>query len=142
MKKEDIYPETGWLKEVRKEIIRLFDESDKSKSDNNAKTDGRVKWLPDTDVVEKHDKFIIHVDLPGVKSGEISVTANEDQLTVSGKRHARDDSFLYKESYSGAFTRSIHLRSRIEPGKIKNSMINGVLTIRVPKVNKSKYQTE
>jgi len=142
MKKEDIYPETGWLKEVRNEIIRLFNESGKGNSQANIETDGEANWLPDTDVVEKPDKFIIHMDLPGVKPGQISVTANKDFLTVSGKRHTREDRFLYKESFSGTFTRSVHLRSRIEPGKIKRSLNNGVLTIRVSKVNKSKYQTE
>ena len=54
------------------------------------------------------------------------------------ERIAEGEDYLYQECYWGRFARSIILPQEIDPENASVTFKNGILTVRLPKVNKKK----
>jgi len=63
-------------------------------------------------------------------------------VTIKGSRSSEEKikqpDYYYQELYWGAFSRSVILPEEIDADNAKASMKNGVLTIRLPKLAKSR----
>ena len=98
---------------------------------------GHAAWAPAVDISERKDAYLVAVELPGVKAGEVEITFEDGLLTIQGERHFAHDSAEEKmhrtERHYGAFRRSITLPSHVEADKIEASAQDGVLQIMVPK---------
>ncbi len=98
-------------------------------------TDG---WSPVIDVVEKDDKFVVKVELPGVKEEDVDVSVSGDMLTISGEKKEEKEEkkkgYYYSESSYGSFSRSVTVPSTVDAGKIEANFEQGVLEITLPKV--------
>ncbi len=98
---------------------------------------GTAAWAPAVDISERKDAYLVTVELPGVKAGEVEITVEDGLLTIQGERHFAHDSAEEKmhrtERFYGAFRRSITLPSHVEADKIEASAQDGVLQIMVPK---------
>ena len=83
---------------------------------------------PLTDVIEEEDKIKIVMDLPGVNKEDIKVRISEDgkKVIVSAKS---EDRRYYKE---------VDLPAKVDPSSAKATYRNGVLTIDLEKVEKTK----
>ncbi|HAV10920.1 MAG TPA: molecular chaperone [Dehalococcoidia bacterium] len=96
-----------------------------------------MAWLPAIDVLEKEDKFIVKVELPGVKKEDIDVSIAGDMLTISGEKQAESEvkkkGYYYRESSYGSFSRSITMPPTVDASKIESSYDTGVLEITLPK---------
>jgi HSP20 family protein len=94
-------------------------------------------WAPTVDISERKDAYMVAVELPGVKAGEVEITFEDGLLTIQGERQFARDSAEEKmhraERHYGAFRRSITLPSHVEADKIEASTEDGVLQIVVPK---------
>jgi HSP20 family protein len=96
-----------------------------------------MAWLPAFEMYEKPDKFVVRVDLPGMKKEEIDVHVVGDTLTVSGER--RESTEVKNEEYRrcefnyGSFSRSITLPAAVNAARVDASFENGVLEITLPK---------
>ena len=94
-------------------------------------------WSPAIDVVEKEDKFVVKVELPGVKEEDVDVFVVGDMLTISGEKEAESEvkkkGYYYSESSYGSFSRSITVPSTVDTGKIEASYEKGILEITLPK---------
>ncbi len=94
-------------------------------------------WAPALDVVEKEDKFLVKVELPGVKEEDVDVSVAGDMLTISGEKQAESEvkkkGYSYSESSYGSFSRSITMPSTVDASKIEASYDKGVLEITLPK---------
>jgi HSP20 family protein len=94
-------------------------------------------WSPAIDVVEKEDKFVVKVELPGVKEEDVDVSVAGDILTISGEKQAESEvkkkGYYYSESSYGSFSRSITMPSTVDASKIEASYDKGVLEIILPK---------
>ena len=92
---------------------------------------------PAVDISERKDAYLVAVELPGVKPGDLEITFEDGLLTIQGERHFAHDSAEEKmhraERYYGPFRRSITLPSHVEADKIEASAQDGVLQIMVPK---------
>ena len=96
-----------------------------------------ASYLPDMEVKETPDAFVISADLPGVQEKDLDVSIAGNELCVSGKREeeARDEGnqyLAYERSY-GSFCRSFTLPAGSDAENVKADLKNGVLTITVPK---------
>lgn len=84
---------------------------------------------------------MLSADLPGVREGDIDVQVHEGVLLLSGKRERETsedgDGRLYRERRHGSFHRSFRLGDNIDAEKIEASCDNGVLTVSLPKKDKS-----
>jgi len=107
-----------------------------------AQSPSESQWAPFVDVIETGDEYIIRADLPGVTKDDLSVTLENGQLLIRGKRPAealREGAhYLHNEVPYGAFSRWVALPSDADAGRIDASFNSGVLTVRVAKDEKAK----
>ena len=100
------------------------------------------EWSPAVDISEDEDKFMIHADLPGVKSGDIEVTAENGILTIKGERDSnkeeKKENYRRIERFSGSFMRRFTLPERADLENISAKTRDGVLELTIPKSTAAK----
>ena len=93
-------------------------------------------WMPVLDAYEAEDTLVLRIELPGLKSDEVSLSVGDTLVVVKGERGFRaEDSnvtVLAKERFYGPFERWIPLPSRVKP-EVKAQFVDGVLEIRLQK---------
>ncbi len=94
------------------------------------------------DVYQTQDKIIVKATIAGVKPEDLEIYIHNDLLTIRGKREQeieeKDVDYFYKECYWGGFSRSIILPVEVQADKVEAILKNGILTIILPKAQKSK----
>ncbi len=89
---------------------------------------------PPVDIIEKYDKFIVIMDLPGVKPENLSIKASENSITVSGiKINEFTGRYIRMERFVGKMKRTIHFNSYININKAVGKLEDGVLILEIPK---------
>ena len=100
------------------------------------------RWVPEMDLVESDDHYVLHADLPGMRQEDVSIEFNDGVLTIAGERKAeyerKEKSFFRLERSFGKFSRSLTLPDGIDPDKIDASFNDGVLEVRIPKPEQRK----
>jgi HSP20 family protein len=98
--------------------------------------------FPLINLTETKDNYYVRAELPGVKSDEIDVKVTENTLTISGMRKIEAESeearYHRREREAGKFSRAVAMPGNIESDRVEASLINGVLTVIIPKAAKSK----
>ncbi|MBI1975200.1 MAG: Hsp20/alpha crystallin family protein [Parcubacteria group bacterium] len=94
------------------------------------------------DVHQKPEEFVIQSTVAGVTPEDLDINVTEDMVTIRGKRH-RDEEFnqagaLYQECFWGSFSRTVILPGHVDPSRAAATLKNGVLTLRLPRVEKTK----
>lgn len=104
--------------------------------------DEPVSWHPRIDLVETTEAFELAIDLPGVEKDDLHINLHDGVLSISGERTARtldeSDTVVRFERQSGRFYRSFTLSNKIDESKIEARQENGVLMVRLPKLEESK----
>lgn len=99
-------------------------------------------FAPAVDMLDRKDEVILRADLPGLGQKDIDVTVEEGVLTIRGERtgeqEAKDEDYYCCERWAGSFERGFTLPAGVNAEKIKASFKNGVLEVRLPKVEKAK----
>lgn len=98
-------------------------------------------WQPSVNVYEAADRFLVCVDLAGMKPDHINVMAHQNKLVLRGERqppvpadaNAGDVKVHLMEIDSGAFRREIEFRQEVRQGEIAARYVDGLLWITVPK---------
>ena len=88
--------------------------------------------FPAVNVFAGRDGIAIVAELPGVEAGDLEVHAHQDTLTILGaRRPASEDAAAYhrRERRSGAFTRTVQLPYRVDPGRVEARLEDGVLRL-------------
>lgn len=99
--------------------------------------------LPNLDVYDSADSFIIKADIPGLAKEDVEVSVQGNLLTIEGERNQeeeiKDMGVVRSERFHGSFERVISLPTdRVESSKIKAGYKNGVLNLEIPKVEEDK----
>jgi HSP20 family protein len=99
-------------------------------------------WTPPIDVYETRDDLVVAVELPGVREKEIHLSMTGDVLSLRGERgiaaEAREENYHRIERWSGMFERHVQLPIPVQADKIRASYRDGVLEIRLPKLDEVK----
>lgn len=94
------------------------------------------------DVYQTPSEIVVESPIAGVNPDEIDVSITPETVTIKGKRereqHIKAEDYVYQECYWGRFSRSVVLPQEVDADKADASIKNGVLTIRLPKINRSK----
>ena len=94
------------------------------------------------DVFQTQDDIIIKAMVAGVKPEDLDISITRDMVTIRGvresEREVNDENFFFKELYWGSFSRTILLPQEIEVEESDAQERNGLLTLRLPKVDKGK----
>ena len=97
---------------------------------------GDLEWTPTLEVVEKDGRLIARFELPGLKKEEITVTVDEEGLTVTGERKREEEkknhNWYRTERTYGKFVRTVPLPAGVSAAEIKANFQNGVLELVVP----------
>jgi len=98
-------------------------------------------WLPNTDVVEENDKYLVKVELPGLDKKDVDIKVEDNILSISGERkeekEEKDTRYHRVERRYGSFVRSFRLPETVNQNAIEASFKNGVLTVQIPKSEKA-----
>lgn len=96
------------------------------------------------DMHQTSDEIIIEAMVAGVKPEDLDVSITQDMVTLKGKRlkstSMSNDNYYYQELYWGGFSRSILLPQEVDSEEAEATMKNGLLTIKLPKLDKTKIQ--
>jgi HSP20 family protein len=98
-------------------------------------------FVPAADVYETPEKVVLVIDMPGVCFDCAHVNIVDDELIVTGHvTHGedQDDYVLYREYDVGHYHRHFGLPEVIDRTKIEAVMVDGVLTLTMPKVEEVK----
>lgn len=94
------------------------------------------------DVYQTPDDILIRTMVAGVDPNDLDISITRDMVTIKGKREGTrevtDDDYFYRELYWGSFSRSIALPEEIDVEESEASQKHGLLTIRLPKIDKSR----
>lgn len=110
----------------------------KKKDDWLAESEGQLT----IDVYQTLNDIVIKSTIAGVRPEDIDVAITNDMVTIKGKRQKDEDAkaedYYYQECYWGTFSRSVILPVEIDADAAQAGMKNGILTIRLPKIEKTK----
>lgn len=98
------------------------------------------------DVFQTDKALIVQSPIAGVEKDDLDIYLEDDILIIRGERkredieeEIKDKDFFTQECYWGQFSRSLRLPlDNIDTDNISASMKNGILTIVIPKIEKSK----
>lgn len=94
------------------------------------------------DVLNDTNEIIIKTMIAGVKPSDIDVDISRDMVIIRGTRHeehaSSSSNYHCQELYWGTFSRTIILPEEVDVDASKAKEKHGVLTIRLPKVDKHK----
>jgi len=96
----------------------------------------RTAWVPPMSVWEGDREIVIRLDLPGVAREDVQVTAQDNVVTVSGRRREPVSPELLlrsREHADGPFRRAMFVPSGLRSGEPSAEMKAGVLEIRIAK---------
>jgi HSP20 family protein len=96
---------------------------------------------PPVDIFEDADAITVVADMPGVKSEHLTIDLHEGVLTITGHGDTVErpnETMFLREYVPGIFQRSFSLSEAIDQGKIAAALKNGVLRLRLPKVERAK----
>ncbi len=94
------------------------------------------------DVYQTPDDIIIKTIVAGVRPDDLDISITRDMVTIRGSRQesseVNEGDYFHKELYWGSFSRSISLPQEIDVDASEANEKNGLLTIRLPKMDKSR----
>jgi HSP20 family protein len=119
-------------------LNRVFDEALNSSS-------GSRVWVPDMDVVERNDAYLVYAELPGVNEEQVEVGFEQNVLTLRGTKPAGFDAgkegelrVFAAERVHGSFERSVRLPEFVDADRITARFDHGVLAVTIPKAEAAK----
>ncbi len=99
-------------------------------------------WFPPMDLSENDGEVIACLEIPGLAKDDIKVSVQNDVLTISGEKkqeQTEEKENVHKvERTYGMFKRVLKLPAEVDHAKVKASYKDGVLKVRLPKVEAKK----
>lgn len=94
------------------------------------------------DLFETPNDIVIRAMVAGVRPDDLTVDISREMVTIRGSRESMkessDNNYYHKELFWGSFTRTIVLPAEIETENAEATERHGLLTIRLPKIDKDK----
>jgi HSP20 family protein len=100
------------------------------------------EWAPRVDVSETDEEVLVKAEFPGLESKDLDISLDRDHLILKGEkkeeRTKEEKGFFMAERSFGAFYRTIQLPTEVDPKKVEASFKNGVLEIKMGKLEEAK----
>lgn len=135
----------AWLpapfRQLSNEVDRLFDELI-HRPWGFGREAKEPAWTPQLDLYEEPTAFVLEADLPGVQEKDISVSVDDGDLVLRGKRAFErvcdEENFHCRERRSGEFLRRLRLPASVDQKKIRAEFHDGVLRVTLPKIQQER----
>jgi HSP20 family protein len=88
------------------------------------------------DIRDEGEAYVFQALLPGVTADDLNIQIQSDVVSIQGElKTVRDEkaNYLLQELPAGKFSRSLELPDPVDANKAEASLVNGVLTLRLPK---------
>lgn len=139
---DDIFVE---LAKVKSEPMKItIDKEIKAvkEADDNEINDEETEGQLTIDVYQDGDDVVVQSTVAGVSPEDLDIHITNESVAVRGERQKsekiEDKDYFYQECFWGKFSRSVMLPVEVDPEKSTAVVKNGVLTIRMPKMNRQK----
>jgi HSP20 family protein len=125
------------LRTMTSELDRVFDDWQLFRGPAlPAATTEVVSWSPKIDVVEKNNRMVTRVDLPGMTKKDVAVEVKDGYLVLSGERkrefeETKENWFRSEREY-GRFYRAVPLPEGVKATDVKAAFTDGVLEVSFP----------
>src|SRR3954469_17796095 len=98
---------------------------------------GMTDFVPNFEVKETKDEYVIKADLPGVKESDVEISVTGNVIQVSGvreqERREEGERFYAMERSYGQFTRAFSLPEGADAERVSAELKDGVLAVHIPK---------
>ena len=101
-------------------------------------------FLPAADIYEAENDLTVILEMPGVEKKNVDIRVQDGALIVEGRLDLTKYQGLqpvYTEYNIGHYARSFRLSGKIDQNKIAAEMKDGVLSLKLPKVEEAKSRT-
>ncbi|MCK4453851.1 Hsp20/alpha crystallin family protein [Candidatus Parcubacteria bacterium] len=107
----------------------------------------KEKWFEQkgelaVDVYQTKTDLVIQSAVAGVKPENLDIVIENDILTIEGNREKPDEdeekNYFYQECYWGPFSKRIILQEEVDNSRVEAMMKDGILTIRIPKIQRKR----
>lgn len=97
--------------------------------------------LPPVDICEDASRITIRADLPGVARGDLAIGVDGRTLTLEAPLTLGEANALvsvYAEVRADHYRRHFELSSELDTTAIEATLVDGVLTVAIPKLERAK----
>lgn len=95
-------------------------------------------FSPLNDIIETDDNYKIDLMLPAFNKDDFNIDIEGNKLTIEGERKMNEETeYKVRQSYFGKFRKTYTLPNNINADKIDGKYENGVLSVTIPKTEKS-----
>jgi HSP20 family molecular chaperone IbpA len=102
--------------------------------------------MPTVEAIEEKNSFIVRAEVPGMTEKDIDLTWHDGILRISGEKKGEKEekkkNRYYSERSYGYFSRDIPLGDSVDWKGAKARYHNGVLSVRLPKIQSSRKSIE
>ena len=102
---------------------------------------GITEASPRTNLYDVGDRLEVKIEVPGISKSDLNIKIQGNYLEISGSRKS-DTPQGYKahrlERGESTFTRSFTLPADVEASRVEAALKDGILTLRLPKVEQAK----
>lgn len=136
IKKDDIFVELAKIKTETKPLKIETEESPAPIAEDEA--EGQLT----VDVYQDGGDIVVQSTVAGVNPDDLEINITNESVTIRGKREKpekiEEKDYFYEECFWGKFSRSIILPQEVDPEKSTASLKNGILTIKMPRLDRKK----
>lgn len=97
--------------------------------------------MPSVDMIDRDDEVVVRAELPGVKKDDLEVTLSEHTVTIEAhttqEEKEEKGEYYHREMSRGDFQRTLAMPGGVDETKAKASFTDGVLELRLPKLEKT-----
>jgi len=112
---------------MKKDQIQQVEKAEKAR---------RFYTLP-VDIFENNEEYLLYAEIPGASENDVDVTIEKNVLTITAKVNVdvpEGYRLFYSEYGIGDYKRSFELGNEIDQDKIEATVKNGILKLRLPKI--------
>ena len=94
--------------------------------------------IPYVDVIDAGNEYVVKAELPGLKKENVNIEVGMNELSLTAKsdveKEDKGKTYLHRERAFSIFRRHIGFAESIETDKVSASMAEGILEIKLPKL--------
>jgi HSP20 family protein len=130
---------TGNVRADDEENIDEEEENDEDETNQDTpETDGQLS----VDMYQTDKTIVIKAMIAGVRIDDLDIDISREMVVIKGRREEAEGiahgDYFFQELYWGSFIRTLSLPEEIEVEEAEASEKHGLLTITLPKIDKTK----
>jgi len=125
---------------AKKDQTMEIHKQEETPADEMERTRSRRSFVPRADIFDTEKEITILADVPGANEKTVDITLEKDVLTITAYVEPAIPSgfdIAYAEYEEGDYQRSFRLSNEIDRDKIEAAVSDGVLRLRLPKVQEA-----